>query len=120
MGVMPQPRHQPPVQPRLIRINLPGVDVSDHRKPFTLSAMQPQPCVPPGKQSQISATSKRKVELTPKAESGDGILQQGAGGRIDAKGKSRRIRYAIAIMANGINAGIVGKSEFSQNIRCPQ
>src|SRR5579863_6158926 len=109
---MPEARFQRPAQARLVRIQLPGMHITDHRQPLAPSSLDACFGVPIRQDAQISAASNREIRANVPTKSSHGKFNDFSKRRLYAKRAARRAGNAIHIMFHRENAGIVEESKF--------
>src|SRR5271156_3819952 len=118
VGIVTQPGTQSPWQSRLVGINLPGMYINYYRQTLFLHPLQSQSRVHPGQQSKITASSDWHI-VSRQAEGRNGKLGHRPGRRLKPERSTRRTRHSIAVMMDGKNTGVVGKTELGQDIERP-
>src|SRR6185503_6533114 len=83
--VVPEPRARSTRQSRLVRIDLPRMDVRDQRKLLPSRARVAVFRVPERKQAKVAAAAHGKVGVSAKAEGGDRTFEQRARRRLHAE-----------------------------------
>src|SRR5258706_10606504 len=109
VGVVPQPRSECYRQPGLVRVNLPGMNVSDDGQPLLPGAADSEPGIPLGQKAEISATGYGHA-VVPDPKSREWVLYQRAGRGLNAKRGAGRGRDAVPVMMDGKDAGVVSES----------
>src|SRR5215213_11456945 len=104
---MTHSRPEPPIQPRLQWINLPGMDINDYRHILTRGTRDTDTCVPKRQESQIPAPAHRPIAFAREAKCRDGKLQDWTRGSRKTERGSRCVGDAVHVMLDGEYARVV-------------
>src|SRR5580658_4189961 len=118
VGIVTESGLQTYRQTRLLGIDFPGMYVDHDGQTFFLHALQSQARVESRQQAKITAPTHRQI-VPCQLKSSNRKLRHGAGRRLKTERCTRRSGHSIAIMMDGVNTGVVGESQFGQDIKRP-
>src|SRR5271163_835050 len=94
------------------------MNVDDNRQTFLLHLLQTEPSVQSRQKAKIAAPSDWHI-ISSQTKRRERKFRHRARRRLKTKRPARRPRHSVTVMMDGINTGVVGESELSQNIERP-